>query len=127
METTTPKLKKATPEEFERLLRGETVELSLEGYGVLNCLTKNQYNQEIILIEDLVVKGGITLKREYKYNIEIKGNSILEDFSISGEAKTGNFSISGVAKTGNFRISGEAETGDFRIYDQANTGGGGYD
>lgn len=116
------KLKKATPEEFERLLRGETVELSLEGNEPMNCLGENWWNEEVIQINDLEVRGDIALTGNYPYNVEIMGDSVLGDFNIFGEVTTGDFNISGKATTGYFWIYGQATTGYFWISREATTG-----
>ncbi|MDN5215136.1 hypothetical protein QQ020_23855 [Fulvivirgaceae bacterium BMA12] len=118
----------ATADEFERLLRGETIELSLEGWKSLCVLEDDE-----IVISNLLVEENINLTNKYPYNIYLIGNTFLRDFFISSEAQTGDFVIFGEAitgffmifdnvKTGHFRIFGEAQMEGFNIYGEAQTG-----
>ncbi len=127
MEEETKRLR-ATPEEFERLLRGETVSLSLEGGMEKNCLEKFSENIGHISVFDLEV-DSVCLEGNYPFSIDLSGNSKInwlgmksvniENLNFFENPEIGGIRIFGDSQVSNLQIGGKSTVKNLHFTDSA--------
>lgn len=127
-----PTLTQVTPEELERLLRGETVELSLEKNTIESIVDFDETYYSICATNFEV--GNLRLEGQYPYEIRIKGHTMMRTFSVREKAKLGDLWIldhvkissgiwiSGDTEIENLVISDNSYVKNINIYEKAKVG-----
>lgn len=110
---------KATPDEFQNLLTGKSVKLSLENNRELNCSAVLN-NEPVILVKDIIVTSPITLSGSFNKHIQFTGNTLTLGITLNGRFK--EITFKGESSVGNIFILPDTTVGRITIHEKAQAG-----